>query len=37
MVTSTLQITLPYPPEQVWQVSPDLAVTPLPSALALGG
>ena len=27
MVTSTLQTTLPYPPEQVWQVVTDLTDT----------
>ena len=34
MVTSTLQITLPYPPEQVWQVVTDLTDTAWRSDIA---
>ena len=34
MVTSTLQITLPYPPEQVWQVVTDLSDTAWRSDIA---
>ena len=34
MVTSTLQTTLPYPPEQVWQVVTDLTDTAWRSDIA---